>query len=106
MRQIKVIQERKNGWVVAIRSGKLYLLHSLDAPHSGNPETAARFVTKRCHHSQVTEAKGIWAFITTDGGKSERHLGMPREDHEEMVKYKKVRYCTRPSCEVVMEARL
>ncbi|KKL98958.1 hypothetical protein LCGC14_1819180, partial [marine sediment metagenome] len=27
--QIKVIQERKNGWVVAIRSGKLYLLHSL-----------------------------------------------------------------------------
>ena len=98
-----IIQERKNGWTAIVRNSKLFLVHSLDFPPK-KAENAARFTTHRCPHEFVIEAHDIWAFLQTKG--APLHLAVPREDGQAMVRYSKIRYCNRVSCEQVFDVRL
>ena len=105
---MQVIEERENGWLVGTRGKQVVLAWTLDAKHSQDPKHQAKTTISMCNHGKrelpdnTISLKLIESFdvpaIVRKG-----MLGGPKAKDEQLVKYKRIRYCASPSCEKVFE---
>ena len=102
----ELLQERENGWVARTRGSSLLLVWTLDVPHSNSRKHQAKASLPICKHGRreladgtvvlkLTEAKDIPAIVRRG------MLSGPKEKDEQLVTYKRVVFCSNPSCEKV-----